>query len=104
MSTPRSIPSSYVVKVQGNPGAGNTFMLCTTRNMTMNIFGKMDKYMVTVTTGVAADLICGETHIRGYSTPKQKKIKKPPNRHYPPVRAEKEGLCATFCSEVPCCI
>jgi hypothetical protein len=78
MSIPRSIPSSYVVKVQGNPGAGKTFILCTTCNMTRNVFGKMDFDMATVTTGVAADLICGETHIRGYSTPTQRKLSKLP--------------------------
>jgi hypothetical protein len=65
MSIPRSIPSSYVVNIQGNPGAGNTFILCTTHNITRNVFGKIDYDMVTVTTGVAADLICGETHISG---------------------------------------
>jgi hypothetical protein len=78
MSIPRSNPSSYVAKIQGNPGAGNTFIVCTTRNMTMNVFGKMDYDMATVTTGVAADLMCGETHIRGYSTPTHTKISKLP--------------------------
>jgi hypothetical protein len=76
MSIPRSIPSSYVVKIQGNPGAGNTFILCTNHNITRNFFGKMDCYMVNGTTSVAADLVCGETHIRGYSTPTQKKLSK----------------------------
>jgi hypothetical protein len=74
MSIPRSIPSSYVVKVQGKPGAGKTFILCTTHNITRNVFGKMYFDIATVTTGVAADLICGETHIRGYSTPTERKL------------------------------
>jgi hypothetical protein len=79
MEIPRPITPSYTVKVQGNPGAGKTFMICTTPNMTRNVMGAMDYDMVTVTTGIAADLICGETHIRGYSIPTQKKIvKKPP--------------------------
>jgi hypothetical protein len=73
MSIPRSFPSSYVVKIHGNPGAGKTFILCTTCNTTRNVFGKMDYDMATVTTDVAADLICGETHIRSYLTPTQKK-------------------------------
>jgi hypothetical protein len=64
----RLIPCSYVLKLQGNLGAGNTFILSTTCNITRNLFGKMDYDMVTVTTGFASELICGETHSRGYST------------------------------------
>jgi hypothetical protein len=56
MSIPRSIPSYYLVKVQGKPGAGKTFILCTTCNMTRDVFGKMDYDMATVKTGVAADI------------------------------------------------
>jgi hypothetical protein len=80
MSFPRSIPSSYLVKIQGNHGAGKTFMLCTTHNMKRNVFGKMNYDMVTVTTGVASDLICGETHIRGYSTPTHTKSPNSPQQ------------------------
>jgi hypothetical protein len=73
---PRPIPPFYTVKVQGNPGAGKKIIICTTRNMTRNVMRAMDYDMATVTTGVAADLICGETHIRGYTIPTQKKVTK----------------------------
>jgi hypothetical protein len=44
--------------------------------MTRNVMRAMDYDTATVTTGVAADLICGETHIRGCTIPTQKKITK----------------------------
>jgi hypothetical protein len=44
--------------------------------MTWNVMRAMDYDMATVTIGVAAELICGETHIRGYTIPTQKKVMK----------------------------
>jgi hypothetical protein len=79
MEIPRPIPPSYMVKVQGNQGTGNTFITCTTRNMTRIVICAVYYDMVTVTTGVAADLICGETHIRGYIIP-----------------TKEEGICSSF--------
>jgi hypothetical protein len=76
MVIPRPIPPSYTLKVQGNPGDGKALIICTTRNMTPYVMRAMDYDMATVTTGVAADLICGETHIRGYTIPTQKKVTK----------------------------
>jgi hypothetical protein len=89
MEIPRPIPPSYIVKVQGNPGAGKTFIICTTQNTSRNIMRAMDYDMANVTTGVVADLICGETHIRGYTIPTQKKVFKhsPIDIHHQSVRA-----------------
>jgi hypothetical protein len=47
--------------------------------------------VVTVTTVVTADLICGETHIHGYTIPTQKKVTNPPpiDIHHQSARRKK---------------
>ena len=72
-------PPTYLVKVNGNPGSGKSFTICTTRNITRNYKKSMSSDMATAPTGCAADLIHGETHCRAYKIPVQKdKIRQAP--------------------------
>jgi hypothetical protein len=65
MEIPQQIPPSYAFKIQGNPGAGKTFIICTNRNITKNVMGAIDYNMAPVTSPEC--LWPATTALTGYS-------------------------------------
>jgi len=66
-------PKSHLIKIQGKPGTGKTFVIHTLRNITRNLF-KSNKYdEASAPTGCAASLINGKTHFRSLRIPVSKK-------------------------------
>ncbi|KAL7537702.1 hypothetical protein ACHAXR_008006, partial [Thalassiosira sp. AJA248-18] len=72
-------PPTQLVKVEGLPGVGKTFIILTLRNIARRIEGRNNADLASTPTGCSAFLIHGSTHYRLLSISAGKKeMKKPP--------------------------
>ena len=73
------IPLVEFLFVEGLPGVGKTFVILTTRNITLVIEGRISADMASAPTGCAAKLIHGKTTCRCSDIPTGKKLQKKPS-------------------------
>ena len=72
------IPPSLLIKVQGKPGTGKSFVANTVKNITRTVL-KAKRDEASCPTGCAASLIGGKTHFRALHIPAGKALHNKPN-------------------------
>ena len=72
-------PDSLWLYIQGNPGAGKTFVGRTMLNMIPKFWREMSCSLPVAPTGIAGSLLRGETHVRSFQMPCGKKAMAAPS-------------------------
>ena len=77
-------PPTFLVKVQGNPGTGKSFVIHTTCNITQQVMKTMGHDKATAPTGCATSLIDGEMDAWAFPCPPVRRtLKKAPSKYSP---------------------